>query len=266
MIRSLIEPVHSILDLLGEVTGRKIRFVHKPELKSLARIPMSGAPEAPLVLFYRNEDNPLINHVIANECGHLIRLFRASEGRRRVAVANDSTRVRYREEIRDDLQRLSLIHGLDALRNFIPLWYEAVVFQVTRMPTDIMVERWIYDEYASMRDIQLAALQEQHERADSVLSRNIRRMTPGKIYDVSQIMNFVFFKLMGDLLGTPLVMRFERSRYMLEGEGLATWTAEHCSSDHEGDVSVIDHWAHYLQLSEWFEWRRFDAVSRDYLH
>ena len=266
MIHGLAEPVRAILDTLKDVTGRDVQFVHKPDLKSLARIRMAGGATAAHVLFYRDENNPLINHVIANECAHLIRLFRAPVERRFFAVANERTQARYREEIRQDIQRLSLIHGLDALRNFIPLWYESVVFQLTRMPPDIMIERWLFEEYPDMRDIQLAALHEQHEKAVSVLSGNIRRMTPGKIYEVSQVMNYVFFRLAGDLLGVRLTGPYEKSRYMLQGEELAIWTAEHYSEDHEGDVSVIDNWARALQLSGWFEWRRFDEISQDPLH
>lgn len=266
MIQGLLEPVRAILDTLIEVTGRDVQFVSKPDLKSLARMRMAGGASSAHVLFYRDEQNPLINHVIANECGHLIRLFGAPPKRRLVAVANERTQARYREEIREDIQRLSLIHGLDTLRTFIPLWYESVVFQLTRMPPDIMIERWLYEEYPDMRDIQLAALREQHEKAVSVLSGNIRRMTPGKIYEVSQVMNYVFFRLAGELLGIRLTGPYEKSRYMLGGEELASWTAGHYSEDHERDVNVIDTWARALQLSEWFEWRHFDEISQDPLH
>ena len=134
MIEGLAEPVRAILDTLREVTGRDVQFVRKPDLKSLARIRMAGGATAAHVLFYRDEHDPLIQHVIANECGHLIRLFGAPPKKRFVAVANERTQARYREEIREDIQRLSLIHGLDALRNFIPLWYESVVFQLTGCP------------------------------------------------------------------------------------------------------------------------------------
>jgi hypothetical protein len=266
MVKGLLEPVCDILDTLREVTGRNVQFVHKPDLKSLARLRMAGEFATDHTLFYRNEDNPLINYVVANECAHLIRILRAPREMRRITVANERTIARYREEIRGDIQRLSLIHGLDALRSFIPLWYEAVVFQVTRMPTDIMIERWLYEEYPVMRDFQLLAMREQHEKALSVLSLNVRRMTPGKIYDVSQIMNYVFFKLTGELLGIHLIEPYEKSRYLLEGDGLAFWTAGHYSEDHEGDLSVIDHWARYLRVSEWFEWRQFDEISQDTIH
>ena len=205
MIQGLPEPVRAILDTLRDVTGRDVQFVRKPDLKSLARIRMAGGASAAHVLFYRDEHDPRIHHVIANECGHLIRLFVAPPDKRLVAVANERTQASYREVIREDIQRLSLIHGLDTLRTFIPLWYESVVFQLTRMPPDIMIERWLYEEYPDMRDIQLAALQEQHEKAVSVLSGNIRRMTPGKIYEVSQVMNYVFFRLAGELLGIRLI-------------------------------------------------------------
>ena len=266
MIQGLLEPVCAILGTLRDMTGRDVQFVRKPDLTSLARMRMAGGAASAHVLFYRDESNPLINHVIANECAHLIRLFRTPVERRFVAVANERTQARYREEIREDIQRLSLIHGLGTLRDFIPLWYESAVFQLTRMPPDIMIERWLYRQYPGLREIQRNALTEQQVRAVSVLARGIRRMTPGKIYDVSQIMNYAFFKLTGELLGIRLVEPYERTRYRLEGDELATWTADHYSEDHEGDVSVIDHWAEALQLSEWFQWRRFTEISHDVLH
>jgi hypothetical protein len=266
MIRGLIEPVRSILAELHDLTGKEVHFVLKPDLKSLARMRMAADTVSSHTLFYRDEDNPLINHVVANECAHLIRILRAPGEMRSVAVANERTMAGYREEIRGDIQKLSLIHGLEGLRNFIPLWYEAVVFQVTRMPTDIMIERWLYENHPAMHDIQRAALREQHEKALSVLSLNVRRMTPGKIYDVSQIMNYAFFKLTGELLGIHLLEPYEKSRYVLEGEGLADWTAGNYSEDHEGDVAAINYWALYLRVSDWFEWRRFDEVSPETIH
>ncbi len=204
MIHGLIEPVRDILDILRQVSGRDVQFVRKPDLKSLARIRMETAASNAHVLFFRDEADPLINHVIANECGHLIRLFGGEPGKRFVAVANERTMARYREEIREDIQRLSLIHGLGALHDFIPLWYESVVFQLTRMPPDIQIERWLYREYPGLREIQRRALMEQQAKAVSVLDRGIRRMTPRKVYDVSQVMNYAFFKLMGRMMGVDL--------------------------------------------------------------
>ncbi|HTZ41118.1 MAG TPA: hypothetical protein VMB77_13255 [Syntrophales bacterium] len=266
MIRGLLDPIRTILQDLQDLTGKEVHYVHKPDLKSLARMHMAGDLVTSHTLFYRDEANPLINHVVANECAHLIRIFRAPEGKRRLAVANENTMARYREEIRGEIQKLSLIHGLDTLRSFIPLWYEAVVFQVTRMPTDIMIERWLCEQYPAVRDLQRMALREQYEKAISVLSVNVRRMTPGKVYDVSQIMNYVFFKITGELLGIHLIAPYEKSRYRLPGEELASWTAEHYSEDHERDIRVIDYWARYLELADWIEWRRFDEVSHDTLH
>lgn len=266
MIQGLLEPVRDILDTLREVTGRDVQFVRKPDLKSLARIRMETAASSAHVLFYRDEADPFINHVIANECGHLIRLFGAEPAKRVVAVANERTMERYREEIRDDIQRLSLIHGLGAFQDFIPLWYESVVFQLTRMPPDIAVERWLHRQYPGLREIQRRALMEQQARAVAVLSRGIRRMTPRKVYDVTQAMNFAFFKLMGRLVEVDLCGPYERSLCVLEGGGLAKAAEEDRGDNHEGDVALTRVWAESLGLSGWIEWRGLGEVSAGTLH
>jgi hypothetical protein len=266
MIQGLLDPVRDILDTLCAVSGKGLQAVCKPDLKSLARLRMAGAGSQAHALFYRGDDNPLVNHVIANECGHLIRLFGASPEKRRVAVANERTRSLYREEIREDIQRLSLIHGIGTLGEFLPLWYESVVFQLTRMPPDIMIERWLHREYPGLREIQRSALMEQQAKAVTVLSRGIRRMTPRKVYDVSQAMNYAFFKLVEPLAGVGLTAPYERSVHILQGGELAARADRIARDDHEGDVGRIRAWAESLGLSGWIEWRRLDEVEAGTLH
>ncbi len=266
MIPGLLDPVRDILDTLRSVSGKGVQAVRKTELKSLARMRMAGAGSPSHVLFYRGGDDPLVNHVVANECGHLIRLFGVPPERRRVAVANERTRSRYREEIREDIQRLSLIHGISTLGEYLPLWYESVVFQLTRMPPDIRIERWIHREYPGLREIQRRALMEQQAKAVTVLSRGIRRMTPRKVYDASQAMNYAFFRLMEPLTGVNLTAPYERSLYVLQGEELADHADRNARDDHEGDVELTRQWAESLGLAGWIEWRRLDEVEAGTLH
>lgn len=266
MIQGLLDPVRDILETLCTVSGKGIRAVRKPDLKSLARLRMAGPGSQEHVLFHRGGDDPLVNHVIANECGHLIRLLAAPPGMRMVAVANERTRSIYRAEIGEDIQRLSLIHGIAELGGFLPLWYESVVFQLTRMPPEIGVERWLHREYPALREIQRTALMEQQAKAAEVLSRGIRRMTPRKVYDASQTMNYAFFRLMEPLTGLRLTAPYERSVFVLQGGELAALAERNLRDDHEGDVTLIRQWADSLALSGWIEWRRLDEVEGGTLH
>ncbi len=266
MIQGLLDPVRDILETLSMVSGKGVQAVRKPDLKSLARLRMAGPGSQAHVLFHRGDDDPLVNHVIANECGHLIRLFSAPPERRLVAVANERTRSLYREEIREDIQRLSLIHGIGELGEFLPLWYESVVFQLTRMPPDIGIERWLHRTYPDLREIQRMALMEQQLKAAAVLARGIRRMTPRKVYDVTQAMNYAYFRLMEPLTGVNLTAPYERSLYVLQGEELAGRADRTLRDDHEGDVELTRQWAESLALSGWIEWRRLDEVETGTLH
>jgi len=70
----LLEPVCAILDTLRDVTGRDVQFVRKrPDLPCRMRWP--GAPRPPRAVSIATKTIP-DHHVIANECAHLIRLFR----------------------------------------------------------------------------------------------------------------------------------------------------------------------------------------------
>jgi len=134
------------------------------------------------------------------------------------------------------------------------------------MPPDIMIERWLHREYPGLRAIQRNAILEQQAKAVTVLSGGIRRITPHKVYDVSQAMNYAFFKLMEPLTGVGLTSPYGRSLYVLQGEELAGRAARNARDDHEGDVELIRHWAESLGLSRWIEWRRLGEVEAGTLH
>jgi hypothetical protein len=91
-------------------------------------------------------------------------------------------------------------------------------------------------------------------------------MTPRKVYDVSQAMNYAFFRLMEPLTGVGLTAPYERSHCVLEGDGLAGLAERNARDDHEGDVELTRQWAESLRLSGWIEWRRLDEVEAGTLH
>jgi len=107
---------------------------------------------------------------------------------------------------------------------------------------------------------------EQQLKAAAVLARGIRRMTPRKVYDVTQAMNYAYFRLMEPLTGVNLTAPYERSLYVLQGEELAGRADRTLRDDHEGDVELTRQWAESLALSGWIEWRRLDEVETGTLH
>ncbi|MCK4466686.1 MAG: hypothetical protein KAU83_13325, partial [Bacteroidales bacterium] len=100
-------------------------------------------------------------------------------------------------EIEPEIQELSTVLPFDKLAQIVNLWYNGTIRQVTNFPPDIIIEKWIYDEYPELRPYQAQSLKKQHEEALAGLSPEVMKMTPAKFLDVSNIMNYAFFRILG---------------------------------------------------------------------
>ena len=258
MALNLMDCVRTILVLVEERTGREIEFVERSDLPVSAELKVAGKDDPVHQVLYRENHDEEIHYLVAHQCGHVLRLFGADAGQRFIPVANRKTMMSYLFEMDDELHRLSSVFGPEKVRKLIRLWYEGVVFQVTRMPPDIMIDKWLYDEYPELRQIQLRSLKRQRRAAIMGLSDEMRKITPSKVYYASNVMNYAYFKVLEDHFRLDFVAPYHGTVYLFDGGSLVRLTERDYANNHQGDRSMIDQWAERLRLSTWFEWKHLD--------
>ncbi|MFB3925034.1 MAG: hypothetical protein ACE14T_03190 [Syntrophales bacterium] len=256
----LIDSVNSILELVKEQTGKDIEFIEKSDLPVQASIEIAKKNTDTHHLLYRKSFDDQINYIIANQCGHILRIFGTSEDRRFIPVANRRTMMSYVMQMEDELHRLASVFGQEKIKQMLFLWYEGVVFQVTKMPPDIMIDKWLYDDYPELRQIQLTSLRRQRQIAILSLSEEMMKITPFRIYRASNIMNYAFFKILGDHFGLDFVTPYHKSIFIMDGSDLARHTERDYVNSLEGDRIMIDEWARRLCLTGWFEWKHIEDL------
>lgn len=264
MSLSLIDPVHVILEQIEKKTQKKIKYIEKNDLDVPARIKLARKDATVHRLLYKKDHDELINYVIANQCGHIFRLLESSANKRFFPIANRKTMMCFMMEAEDDIHRLSSFFGKDKIKQLITLWYQGVVFQLTKMPPDLQIDKWLYDEYPELRPIQLTCIKTQLKNALQGISKDLRKMTPKKIYHVSNIMNFAFFKTLEDHFHLDFVAPYHRTIFIFEGSNLVRLTMGDYIDNHEGDRAMIDTWAEHLGLTTWFEWKHYDDMPDEY--
>lgn len=255
MSLKLINAVEDIIKRIAESTGKEFELIEKNDMPRSAELNMAATGEPRHRLFYRPEHDEQINYVIANQCGHVLRLFDAPEDQRFMPVANYRTMMSYVMEMGDEFHRLKQVFGPEKIKRMVRLWYEGAVFQVTKMPPDIMIDKWLFDEYPELRPIQLASLTRQRQEAVQSLVQDTRKFTPEKIYRVSSIMNYAFFKVLEDHFRTDWVAPWHSTIFIFDGSALAKLTQNEYANHHAGDRAMIDAWAGRLGLITWFEWK-----------
>jgi hypothetical protein len=262
----LAKTVQAILAEVQSITGKPVEYRENEHLPVAANIVFAGEGAPCHVLSYRRGAGEGMNHLIANECGFFLRMFRACEDARRIPVANQQTMVRFMREMKDEIDEIAVALGVEKVRQLLIVWYDGIVFQLTRMPTDIMVEKWLYTEYPEFRPLQLKAILQQRETAVLSLSDRIRKVMPQRIFDTSHLMNYVYFRILGDHFGVNYVNPYLGTRYREEGEGLVKITEENRLDTHEGDVRMVDLWADFLDLRACYEWQSPKGESERRVH
>ena len=265
MVLELVKPVREILEKVAQVTQKEIEFVEKNNLQTHAAVKMARKNMKTHLIFYKTEHNELINHLIAHECGHILRTFLAPAEKRVMPATDQETKTIAFTEMEDDIKKMSSSLSDDKIAQVMNLWYAGTVRQVTNLPPDIMIEKWIYDDYPELRPHQLESIKKQHSEAIQGLKDSVRQLTPAKIFKASNIMNYAFFRIIGYHLGTNFLAPYNQTPFVRRGKDLAAYTTANYLDNFEGDISMIGYWTDYFNISKWYRWASFEDIPYDYL-
>jgi hypothetical protein len=127
-----------------------------------------------------------------------------------------------------------------------------------------MIEKWIFDQYPTLRSLQLESIKKQHAEATTSLTESVREITPPTILFASNIMNYVFFRILGFHIGYNFIKQYSATPYINKGKELTVLTESEQINSHQGDNLMIDKWATFLNISNWFKWKGFEDVPSDY--
>lgn len=260
----LIDAVHSILEKVENETGKKVEFIEKNDLPTFAALKMARKNMPSHLVFYKKEHDEIINHLIAHECGHVFRLFAVSEEKRIIPYSDDDLKLTALKQIETEITDISRTVPFDQLATIVNMWYTGIIRQVTNHPPDIMIEKWLHDDYPELRPYQQKSIEKQLSESIAGLKDSVRQITPRTILDASNIMNYAFFRLLGLHFGTNFIRPYNNTPYINKGKELASITEKEYMNNYEGDVQMAHRWAEFLGLSGWFRWRDFEDVPQGY--
>jgi hypothetical protein len=260
----LIDAVHAIIDRVREETGKGVEFIEKNDLTTFAALKMARRNMPSHVVFYKGTHDEIINHLVAHECGHVLRMFAVPEEKRLVPYSDDGLKLKALGQIEGEITALSKVLPFEQLAGVVNLWYTGIIRQVTNHPPDIMIEKWLYDEYPSLRPYQSKSIEKQLGESLAGLGDSVKQITPRTIMEASNIMNYAFFRLLGMHLRTNFIRPYNNTPYVNRGKELAAVTEKEYVNTYEGDILMADRWAKLLRLADWFKWRDFEDVPQGY--
>ena len=265
MTLELHESVGRILEEVRLLTGKEVEFIERRDMHVYAGVKMARSSMPAHLMLYKPEHSGIINHLVAHECGHVLRLFGVSQDLRLIPMSDQRTKMAGLTGIQDEIHELSRVIPFDGLAQVVNMWFDGLIRQLTSFPSDMRIEQWLHDDYPELSSYQAKSLQQQYEEAVQSLTSRIAKMTPRTVLEASNAMNYAFFSVVSRHIGAPgLFKRYEDSRYGRKGrELMALW--ESCPNDYAGDTETVRKWAECLGLSNWFGWTDFENVPGNYV-
>ena len=260
----LPDSLNRIFNEVKSLTDKGVQLIEKRDLDTYASIKIARKSMPHHLMYYKREHTGIVNHLIAHECGHILRIYGVGPESRLIPFTNDELKLKALKDIEPEIQKLSQMIPFERLVQIANMWYAGMIKQLTNYPSDIMIEKWIYDEYPNLRPYQSQYMKKQYGEAVQALSSQVERMTPRKILKASNGMNYAFFHTLGTHFKDNYYLRkYDRSAYGDIGKELML-LQQGSENSYKGDIDTVNRWAEALKLSHWFAWRDFEDVPDNY--
>jgi len=260
----LHDSLRTILDEVRQVTGKNVEFIQKTDLPSFAMAKLARRSMPRHLVLYTTDREPFINYMFAHECGHILRMFRVPEEKRLIPMWNEQMIEIARREFMDELPELVQLLGKDKFIHVTHNWHNELIRKVTNLASDLMIERWLYDDFQDLRNEQRQAYDWWAKDAEEGLSSENLKMVPHKAWESTNTMDYVFFKLLDKHIQSTYLTAYQGTEFAEKGNLLADLTERTYQNDYEGDIRMVNEWAKFLGLTEWFGWTGFEDVREDY--
>lgn len=259
---NLLKSTQDILDLILDMTGKPVKFILKPDMRTLAVVKIARESMPAHIIYYRDSKSGIMNHLVAHECGHIYRMMSVPVEYRKVPASTPANKRIALEPLENELMELSKIVPVEQFAN---MWFEGIVSQVTNIVVDMRIEKWIFDNYPKLRKVQKISIDKQMKENVQVLADRVKKMTPKHIYDTNNSMNYAFAYFMESLISKNYIAPYKRTPYVELGTKLANLVIETEDHGYKQDIEIIDKWVNILNLDGWFFWTDFEDIPPDYL-
>lgn len=242
---------------LQSISGKQVVVSEKKDMAQYAKIKVARKSMGASYIFYRESEN--INHLIIHECAHGIRIMQCNSECRKSPVIKGANQELVVRDLKAKMaylnQRFPDSYYVMLISNFI--------IQLTSMPQDIWVERWISETYPEIQHEQRKSLQKQWDEASSIKISEIKNYMPGFLISGSAAMNIAFFKEMQKIVNLDISYK-PFAPYMNIGKKLLALTDDNKLSDYVDDMNLIDSWADAL-FAKWYTWEDFENIPDNYM-
>jgi hypothetical protein len=249
--------VVTIAEEVERVSGKPVDVQPTPGLDVRARLRMARSGMPHHVVLFSPMERPHLSHLLAHELGRILRTFETPSEERRIPVSTAEKLRRARGEIRPEAQSVPTA----SRDRIVDTWIHGLVTQVTSQPIDVLVERWLSEQYPGLREQQVRSLRTETGAIIASISPEIEGATAPGVFRRSKAMNYAYLKHIGEIMGRSFEHHFRGDPEVV---ALGQRLSDVFGSGVFSDQDVVARWADMLGISDWFTWVGFEDVPASY--
>jgi hypothetical protein len=247
------------LELARRLAGKQ------PELKRVASIP--GEARAQLVrtlkrkqpyeIHFARGQERILDHLVAHEVGHIVRLHQVPEEERVLAVAiAENRRIAAHQIAPEIVARVGTQLPEETYFRLFETWYGGVCTQLASFPADLRIEQWIHDRFPGLRPLQRSSLINEVHRSFPGFEPEVLALTPPTVFKATMAMNAAQAHQVAELYDLPeLLGPFDVHHFSAMGAWLAHLALASQDEGHRSDVATTNAWATQLNVAGWVGWQ-----------
>lgn len=257
---SIIPELHSLIDLVKEVSGKdtEIQIIETLQTDGSTKVARERMPKH--IIRIKGNQIARINHLVAHECCHILRIMQANPSDRVVPSSNSVTMNLASIELSDQAQSLPQQIRSKALE----FWISGLIMQLTNLPVDTRIEIWLNKNYPALRKQQIKSLKIDASQTLMCLSKKVEQSTISKVFYLSNAMTYAYLRATGWITEENYVRKFRDHEKIVDAGKSLFSMLEGEDKGFTHDLQTIKAWGDFLNISDWFKWIGFEDMPDSY--
>lgn len=238
--------------------GKPVEVQAATDISTLAKLEVAEVRGRDRHLIKYRRDGTGVAHLIAHELGHLALIAEArAAGTNKLFTTNEARRRRFVDDHLRDVQKFVRdgIPGAQATEIMGQL-VDGLNSQIYNAPIDLFIEAELHRRQPALRPVQFVSLYRMlSDYTQSAQSKEIRRMTPRRVFEANVVYNLTHALQFRDLYGVDLTSGFGGDRRLLrEAERLYDEFVAIRDERRPGEeYELVYDWASDLGVDGYFE-------------
>lgn len=259
---NLRQTTREIIKLVEERSGFPVQVLEDPDLPVIAQVRMARGTVPAHFILYKPSSGESPDYTICHQCGFILRFFSDPPERRfELAGARAGHAEIEKAVLAPDGPARRFELGGDEITQLRSYLMSSIMVHLRSIPIGLRVSVWLADAYPELAELQCAQVMNELALAKATLKPDIHEATPDVVYKPTEIINAAFALFWAQRYNQPeIAAPYRFAGYEKDGQALLKIWHE-LPDDPLNDKELVDTWADYLGLRNWYTWVAYEPPA-----